>query len=73
MSLFEGMAPGDLEVTQSGTVNGMVSRDLIVAPGYHVDVKGMVGRNVILKSGAEAKVYGMVGGKIIRDAKLAAG
>lgn len=73
MSLFEGMAPGDLEVTQSGTVNGMVSRDLIVAPGCQVDVKGMVGRNVIVRPGADVNVFGMVGGKIIREAENAAG
>lgn len=56
---------GHYQIEQDTILSGMVTQDLTIAGGIHVDLRGMVAGNLIAKTGSSVNIYGTVVGMII--------
>ena len=58
---------GDYQIEQDTILRGMVTKDLTIVSGIHLDLHGMVSGNLIANSGSSVNIYGTVVGTVVNE------
>lgn len=67
MREIEYQIDGNYQIEQDTILSGMVTKDLTIASGIHLDLRGMVVGNLIVKTGSSVNIHGMVVGMVINE------
>ena len=64
MAIEQGKIDGDLQVSDSYVLQGMVTGNVFVLSGGHLTLQGMCGRDLVVNEGGVALVEGTVLGNV---------